>query len=132
MIGGSLTFSNLKAKIEQAAATELPAILLGKTGAGKEVAAAYLHQHSERDWTLPAGDKDFSKRWGLIKAGFSKQARTLFYREELMNSSKTKHRESTIWQRRFWEHQIRDQMDFNRHTDYIYWNPIKHTHISPV
>ncbi|MEE9397226.1 MAG: hypothetical protein V3V31_09470 [Methylococcales bacterium] len=94
--------------------------------------ALICRRHTHCIWTLPVGDKDISKRWGLIKAGFSKQARTLFYGEEWMNSSKTKYRESTIWQRRFWEHQIRDQMDFNRHTDYIYWNPIKHTHMSPV
>lgn len=43
-----------------------------------------------------------------------------------MNPSKRKHRESTIWQRRFWEHQIRDDEDFSRHVDYIHFNPVKH------
>lgn len=43
-----------------------------------------------------------------------------------MNDSKLKRRESTIWQRRLWEHQIRDQNDFNRHLDYIHYNPVKH------
>lgn len=47
-----------------------------------------------------------------------------------MNPSKEKHRESTIWQRRFWEHQIRDQKDFNNHIDYIHWNPVKHGHVT--
>jgi putative transposase len=68
----------------------------------------------------------------LIKAGFSKQARALFHHEEWMNASKEKHRESTIWQRRFWEHQIRDPNDFNRHVDYLHWNPVKHGHVTRV
>ncbi|MDP1636817.1 MAG: hypothetical protein Q8L62_01795 [Candidatus Nitrotoga sp.] len=45
-----------------------------------------------------------------------------------MTASKLKHRESTIWQRRFWEHQIRDENDFARHVDYIQFNPVKHGH----
>ncbi len=88
-----------------------------------------LPEHVHCIWTLPAGDRDFSKRWGLIKAGFSKQAAVLFHRPEWTTASKAKHRESTIWQRRFWEHQIRGQNDFNRHVDYIHWNPVKHGHV---
>ena len=91
-----------------------------------------LPEHLHCVWTLPPDDRDYSKRWGLIKAGFSKWARTLFHREEWMNPSKEKHRESTIWQRRFWEHQIRDPNDFNRHVDYIHWNPVKHGHVTRV
>jgi len=49
-----------------------------------------------------------------------------------MNKSKVKHRESTLWQRRFWEHQIRDQDDFNRHVDYVHWNPVKHGYVARV
>ena len=30
------------------------------------------------------------------------------------------------WQRRFWEHQIRDEKDFKAHVDYIHYNPVKH------
>jgi putative transposase len=48
------------------------------------------------------------------------------------NQSKAKHRESTLWQRRFWEHEIRDQEDFNRHFDYIHWNPVKHGHVARI
>ncbi len=91
-----------------------------------------LPEHTHCVWTLPAGDSDYSKRWGMIKAAFSKQTRHLFRREEWMNKSKIKHRESTIWQRRFWEHQIRNQEDFNRHVDYIHWNPVKHGHVVRV
>lgn len=49
-----------------------------------------------------------------------------------MNPSKEKHRESTIGQRRFWEHPIRDPNDFNRHVDDIHWNPVKHGHVTRV
>jgi putative transposase len=91
-----------------------------------------LPDHTHCVWTLPEGDSDYSKRWGLIKARYSKQTNELFKREEWMNKSKIKHRESTIWQRRFWEHSIRDQNDFNRHIDYVYWNPVKHGYVSRV
>jgi len=43
-----------------------------------------------------------------------------------MTDSKERHRENTIWQRRFWEHQIRDDEDLLRHLDYIHYNPVKH------
>lgn len=91
-----------------------------------------LPEHLHCIWTLPPGDADFSKRWGLIKAEFSKRAGDPFRRAEWINVSKAKHRESTIWQRRFWEHQIRDQADLNRHMDYIHFNPVKHGHVARV
>ena len=62
----------------------------------------------------------------MIKAGFSKQAKNLLYREEWLNDSKAKRRESTIWQRRYWEHQIRNEQDYQRHMDYLHYNPVKH------
>ena len=91
-----------------------------------------LPEHMHCIWTLPPNDADYSTRWGIIKRGFSKRARELFHRPEWISPSKAKHRESTIWQRRFWEHQIRDQDDFNRHFDYMHWNPVKHGHVSRV
>ena len=81
-------------------------------------------------WTLPKGDSDFSMRWGLIKSGFSKRAKDLFHIEEWMNYSKHKHRESTIWQRRFWEHQIRNDDEYRAYMDYIHYNPVKHGHVA--
>jgi putative transposase len=76
-----------------------------------------LPDHTHCVWTLPSGDSDYSKRWSLIKAGFSKRVGELFKREDWMNKSKVKHRESTLWQRRFWEHSIRNQEDFNHPID---------------
>jgi putative transposase len=85
-----------------------------------------LPDHLHCVWTLPNGDHDYSKRWGLIKARFTKGAKGLFHRDEWLTDSKRKHREGTLWQRRFWEHEIRDEDDFSRHLDYLYYNPVKH------
>ncbi len=49
-----------------------------------------------------------------------------------MNVSKLKHRETTIWQRRFWEHLIRDDEDYRMHMDYIHYNPVKHGLVNRV
>jgi putative transposase len=85
-----------------------------------------LPDHLHCIWTLPEGEGDFSKRWGLIKAGFSRRAKPLLHKAAWMTDSKERHRENTIWQRRFWEHQIRDEADLHRHLDYIHYNPVKH------
>ena len=84
-----------------------------------------LPEHIHCIWTLPAGDADFSKRWGLIKAGFSKCMKDKLSTADV-TVSRNRHREASIWQRRFWEHQIRDEEDFRRHMDYIHFNPVKH------
>lgn len=77
-------------------------------------------------WTLPPGDFDFSVRWAKIKRFVTKQCGPAFQRDEWLTGSKLRRKESTIWQRRFWEHQIRDEHDFERHLDYIHYNPVKH------
>lgn len=46
-----------------------------------------------------------------------------------VSDSKNKKREKGIWQRRYWEHTIRDEVDFNKHIDYIHYNPIKHGYV---
>ena len=85
-----------------------------------------LPEHLHCIWTLPQGDADFSKRWSLIKSGFSRQAKAIQYPMEPISPSRQKHRESAFWQRRFWEHLIRDDADFEAHIDYIHFNPVKH------
>ena len=85
-----------------------------------------LPDHFHCIWTLPEGDGDSSKRWGLIKAGFPRKAKPLLHRTAWMTHSKERHRENTIWQRRFWEHQVRDDEDLFRHLDYIHYNPVKY------
>lgn len=91
-----------------------------------------LPDHLHCMWTLPAGDVDFSTRWSLIKRQVSLAYRENYWRADWLNASKQKHRESTRWQRRFWEHQIRDDNDFARHVDYIHHNPVRHGHVKIV
>ncbi len=86
-----------------------------------------LPDHIHCIWTLPAGDSDYSKRWGLIKAGYTKRiGKALAGKAQAENASRLKHREQLVWQRRFWEHLIRDEKDFAAHCDYIHYNPVKH------
>jgi putative transposase len=88
-----------------------------------------LPDHLHCVWTLPDGDADFSTRWMFIKRAVSLACRADYHRADWVTASKLKHRESTLWQRRFWEHQIRDADDFARHVDYIHFNPVKHGHV---
>lgn len=88
------------------------------------VAWVVLPDHIHAIWKLPAGDADFPTRWALIKAGFS---RCIAPVEKISPSRATKG-ERGIWQRRFWEHLIRDENDLGRHVDYIHINPVKHGH----
>ena len=91
-----------------------------------------LPDHLHCIWILPTGDNDFSTRWNVIKTLFSRQMKRLYHNPEWMNTSKTKYRETTIWQRRFWEHCIRDQRDYVNHVDYIHYNPVKHNWVKQV
>jgi putative transposase len=89
-----------------------------------------MPDHLHCIWTLPEGDHDFSTRWSLIKRSVSHFSPNLAFAPDLRNASARKHRESTIWQRRFWEHLIRDDIDFERHLDYIHYNPVRHGYVT--
>lgn len=83
-----------------------------------------LPDHLHCIWTLPPGDAEFSRRWSIIKRLVSKQCAE--YAEPTENRSHINRREFSFWQRRFWEHQIRDEANYRNHADYIHWNPVKH------
>jgi REP-associated tyrosine transposase len=91
-------------------------------------AVVILPEHLHCIWTLPPGDANFAARWGLIKGSFSRGVE----KNERISPSRAKRSERGIWQRRFWEHLIRDGEDFNRHVDYIHWNPVKHGWVKRV
>jgi putative transposase len=74
-------------------------------------ALVVLPDHIHALWTLPEGDADYGKRWGLIKAMFSKEIKGDSSQKDI-NPSRLKRREITVWQHRFWEHAIRDDKDF--------------------
>ena len=91
-------------------------------------AIVVLPEHLHAIWTLPEGDADFALRWRQIKAGF---ARRLPGGEQISSSCAGKS-ERGIWQRRYWEHTLRDEEDFIRHVNYIHFNPVKHGHVKRV
>ena len=91
------------------------------------IAICILPDHVHAVWSLPTGDADFSKRWNLIKGGFSRGLTA-----QPRSPSKISKREKGIWQRRYWEHAIRDDADLERHIDYIHFNPVKHGYVSRV
>jgi len=85
-------------------------------------AMVVLPNHIHAVWTLPSGDADFSVRWKKIKAVFSRHCRA----QGDIGPSKARKGEKGIWQRRFWEHSIRDAADYRAHVDYCHFNPVKH------
>jgi putative transposase len=91
-------------------------------------AMVVLPDHLHCVWTLPPDDADFSTRWRRIKGLF---AQGIQPGERLSERRRVKS-ERGIWQRRFWEHTIRDENDFRRHIDYIHFNPVKHRHVTCV
>jgi putative transposase len=98
-----------------------------------------LLDHLHAVWRLPEGDADYSERWRRIKAGFSRAlpagervgaSRTA--RGERVSASRAGKGERGVWQRRFWEHTIRDEEDLRNHLDYVHFNPVKHGLVSRV
>ncbi len=87
-------------------------------------AACILPDHLHCLWRLPEGDDGFPTRWRLIKAAFSRG----LPKGERISPSRARKGERGIWQRRYWEHLIRDERDFANHMDYIHYNPVKHGH----
>ena len=91
-------------------------------------AIVILPDHLHCLWTLPSEDDNFSMRWRQIKSHFSRHLPPLEFRSQ----NNKKRNERGIWQRRFWEHVIRDEADYRRHMDYIHYNPVKHGYVKRV
>jgi putative transposase len=87
-----------------------------------------LPEHMHCMWTLPENDADFALRWKVIKFGFSRRLPN----REALTATQHKRGERGIWQRRYWEHLIRDDQDYQRHIDYNHFNPLKHGHVQRV
>ena len=90
-----------------------------------------LADHLHAVWTLPQGDADFSTRWSAIKRRVSQRCRHLVA-EQAQSTSRQQRHEIEFWQRRFWEHCIRDETDYARHFDYVHINPVKHGYVKRV
>lgn len=91
-------------------------------------AIVLLPDHLHCVWALPDGDADYATRWSLIKRLTAQAVRTTL--PAVTSSAALARRELGLWQRCFWEHQIRDERDLERHLDYIHWNPVKHGLVS--
>jgi putative transposase len=94
----------------------------------KTIAICVLPDHLHAIWALPDGDSDYSQRWALIKSHFSRALPAM----ASVSASQSRKREKGIWQRRFWEHRIREDDDLARHVDYIHYNPVKHGLVTQV
>jgi putative transposase len=86
------------------------------------VAICVLPDHLHAIWSLPSGDRNYPLRWSVLKAGFLRGLKE----QSPRSKSKIAKRERGLWQRRYWEHNIRDDADFERHLDYVHYNPVKH------
>ena len=84
-----------------------------------------LPDHMHCIWTLPPGDADYAGRWRALKKHFTKAIPP----DEYRSPTRLRRAERGIWQRRFWEHTIRDDRDYAAHMDYVHFNPVKHGHI---
>ncbi|MGE0701128.1 MAG: transposase [Hyphomicrobiaceae bacterium] len=87
-----------------------------------------LPDHIHAVWTLPHADADFSVRWRWRKI---RLARSIAVREPI-DAARVARGERSIWQRRFWEHAIRDARDFHNHVEYCRFNPVKHGLVESV
>ncbi|SOD40242.1 REP-associated tyrosine transposase [Nitrosovibrio sp. Nv4] len=91
-------------------------------------AIVVLPEHLHCIWTLLREDANYPERWRRIKAAFSRS---------LANSNSRSHSkmlkgERGVWQRRYWEHTLRDEGDWQRHMDYIHYNPVKQRLVKQV
>jgi putative transposase len=90
------------------------------------VAFVLLPDHLHCIWELPPDDSDFSTRWARIKKNFTQLWIPAGGRQSPISSSRTQRRERGVWQRRFWEHTVRDAYDLARRVNYIHYNPVRH------
>jgi putative transposase len=85
-----------------------------------------LPDHFHCLWTLPQNDHDLSTRLRLIKTYVTRHYAVDLGLTLAISTSRTKRKEQNLWQRRFWNHVIRDETDFAQHCDYIHYNPVRH------
>jgi len=96
------------------------------------VATVLIPDHWHSVWTLPRGDDQYPLRWRRIKEEFTKRWISSGGNEQIQSASRRKHRMRGIWQKRYWEHTVRDEDDLERCVNYIHWNPRKHKLVARV
>ena len=90
-------------------------------------AIVVLPEHLHAVWTLPPDDNDYSSRWRSIKSLFTKALKG-----QMANVARNRRGEHDLWQRRYWEHTVRNEEDLRRHIDYLHFNPVKHGLVNRV
>jgi putative transposase len=90
------------------------------------LAIVLLPDHLHCLWALPPGDNDYPSRWQWLKSEFTSQWLACGGAESPRQDSRLRERRRGIWQRRFWEHTIRDEADLENHANYIHYNPVRH------
>jgi putative transposase len=89
-------------------------------------ALVVLPDHLHSIWTLPPGDTAYPTRWGWIKKEFTKEWLAIGGAEGPISDARRQQGRKGVWQPRYWEHTLEDEDDFERHFDYIHYNPVKH------
>jgi len=95
----------------------------------ESIAMVLLPDHLHALWTLPPKDVDYSGRWSLVKRTFTNGWLARNGGERSRTETRKRERRRSVWQRRFWEHLIRDENDLAKHFDYIHFNPVKHGYV---
>jgi len=90
-------------------------------------AAVVLPDHAHFLWCLPQGDSNYPRRVGQMKILFTRSMQDQSESLNEISRSRHRHRESNIWQRRYWEHTVRNEDEFEAYLDYIHYNPVKHS-----
>lgn len=85
-----------------------------------------MPDHLHTIWTLPENDADFSSRWSLIKQFTTFECGQKYKNESLLTERRAQKRQGTMWQNRFYEHMIKDDVDYQAHINYLHFNPVKH------
>ncbi|MBS0209324.1 MAG: transposase [Planctomycetes bacterium] len=96
------------------------------------IAMVTLPEHLHAIWSLPNNEANYSRRWSLIKSEFTRTWLAAGNQEQRQSTARNRERRRGVWQRRFWEHAIRDEVDLEAHFDYIHFNPVKHGLVSSV
>jgi putative transposase len=94
------------------------------------IAMVVLPDHLHCVWSLPLGDPDFSTRWKKIKRDFTLRWIEVDGKDTPVSAPRLSRGERGVWQRRFWEHQVRDEEDLDHCRDYIHFSPVKHGYVT--
>src|SRR5882724_7839909 len=92
-------------------------------------ALVLLPEHAHTIWSLPPDDSNYSTRWAWLKKEFTKVWLDTGGAETAISAARVREGRRGVWQPRFWEHTLEDEHDFERHFDYIHYNPVKHGHV---